>query len=45
VAAFFGSEFKLLVGDLVYEPERWQRCGMRLRGIRDGALGRMGKRV
>ena len=39
------DESKLLLGDLVYEPERWQRARMRLMGARDGALGRLGKRV
>jgi GT2 family glycosyltransferase len=45
MAAYFRGELKLMLGDLVYEPERWQRMRMRLLGIRDGALGRMGKRV
>jgi len=33
------------VGDLLYEPDRWERARLRLRGIADGALGRLGKRV
>lgn len=32
-------------GELVYEPDRWRRLQMRVRGLRDGATGRMGKRV
>jgi GT2 family glycosyltransferase len=35
----------LLAGDVVFEKDRRKRVQMRLRGIRDGALGRMGKRV
>ena len=42
---YFAKEFQLMIGDLIYEPTRFERVRMRLRGIRDGALRRMGKRV
>lgn len=38
-------QLRPLVGELVYEPDRWERAKMRLLGIWDGALGRLGKRV
>jgi len=39
-------QIRLLIDDLAYYPhDRWQRFYMRLRGILDGLLGRMGKRV
>jgi rhamnopyranosyl-N-acetylglucosaminyl-diphospho-decaprenol beta-1,3/1,4-galactofuranosyltransferase len=38
-------QLRFLVGEIIFEPDRWQRVGMRLRGFRDGALGRLGKRV
>ncbi|MBW3636118.1 MAG: glycosyltransferase family 2 protein [Armatimonadetes bacterium] len=44
ITPFFLNEFKLLLGDLIYESERWPRMRMRLRGIRDGLSGRLGKR-
>ena len=36
---------KLLLGELAFEPDRWERAKMHLLGIFDGALGRLGKRV
>jgi hypothetical protein len=45
ILPFLINETKLLLGDLVYEPERWKRVRFRLRGIRDGARGRLGKRT
>jgi len=36
---------RALIADLLYESERWERARMRLLGVRDGAIGRMGKRV
>ncbi len=38
-------QLRPLLGDLLYEPDRRERLGMRLAGIRDGALGHLGKRV
>lgn len=38
-------QLRWMAGDMVFEPDRWQRVSMRLRGIRDGAMGRLGKRV
>lgn len=34
-----------LIGEIVFEPDRWRRAKLRLLGIRDGMMGRMGKRV
>ena len=45
IVPFLLQELKLLVGDVVYEPDRWTRARFRLRGLRDGARGRMGKRT
>lgn len=36
---------RLLLMDVVYEPDRWERVKMRTLGMRDGAIGRLGKRV
>ncbi|HEX8465772.1 MAG TPA: glycosyltransferase family 2 protein [Abditibacterium sp.] len=35
----------LLIGDVMFEPDRWKRVRLRLRGWADGALGRLGKRL
>jgi GT2 family glycosyltransferase len=45
VAVFFFYEIRRLCGDMVFETDRWRRVRLRLMGIRDGALGRLGKRV
>ena len=42
---FFLVQFRVLIMDLVYGPERRERARMRLRGFRDGVLGRLGKRI
>lgn len=34
-----------IIGDLMYEPDRWKRIRLRVRGLGHGALGWMGKRV
>ncbi len=34
-----------IIGDILYEPDRWQRVAMRLKGIFDGLGNRMGQRV
>jgi len=36
---------RLLMGDILYEPDRWERVRMRLKGMYDGATGKLGKRV
>lgn len=36
---------RCMLGEIVFESDRWQRVWMRLKGIHDGALGRLGKRV
>lgn len=36
---------RLLLMDVVYESDRWERVKMRSLGMRDGAMGRLGKRV
>jgi GT2 family glycosyltransferase len=38
-------ELQYLAGEMIYEPDRWQRARMRLMGVRDGMLGRLGTRV
>jgi rhamnopyranosyl-N-acetylglucosaminyl-diphospho-decaprenol beta-1,3/1,4-galactofuranosyltransferase len=42
---YFLDQFRYLLGDLLYEKERWTFVRMRLRGMWDGALGRLGKLV
>ncbi len=42
---FFASQGVNLFKDIVCEPDRRRRVQMRLRGLRDGARGRLGKRV
>lgn len=42
--AYFMQQARFLAGEVMYEPDRWQRAKLRLLGIRDGALGRLGKR-
>lgn len=42
---FFASQMNNLLKDIVCEPDRGSRVRMRLRGLRDGARGRLGKRV
>jgi GT2 family glycosyltransferase len=36
---------RLMLMDIVYEPDRWERVKMRLLGMRDGIVGRLGKQV
>ena len=36
---------RLIIGELAYESDRWERVRMHLLGLFDGALGRLGKRV
>jgi GT2 family glycosyltransferase len=38
-------QLRYLAGDIAYEPDRWKRARLRLAGFRDGALGRLGKRM
>lgn len=45
VGWFLVREAWLLIGDVIHETDRWKRARLRLRGLRDGILGRMGKRV
>jgi len=45
VAVFFLYQIRRLCGDLIFESDRWRRVRLRLMGISDGALGRLGKRV
>ena len=45
IAVYFLLQIRHLAGELIFEPDRWERARMRLMGIRDGALGRLGKRV
>ncbi len=42
---FLWFELRFLSGELVYEPDRWERLRMRLLGLRDALIGRLGKRV
>ena len=39
------QQLRHLSSDLIYEHDRWERARLRLRGMRDGALGRLGRRV
>ncbi len=42
---FFLVQSRLLLMDLAYERDRWERARLRLLGFRDGLIGRLGKRV
>jgi rhamnopyranosyl-N-acetylglucosaminyl-diphospho-decaprenol beta-1,3/1,4-galactofuranosyltransferase len=42
---FWSHTFRHLIGDLIYEPDRWDRAKLRLRGIWDAKRGRLGKRI
>jgi rhamnopyranosyl-N-acetylglucosaminyl-diphospho-decaprenol beta-1,3/1,4-galactofuranosyltransferase len=42
---YFIKELQHLVGDIIYEPQRWKYVRMHLKGMLDGATGRLGKRV
>ncbi|RYG75216.1 glycosyltransferase [bacterium] len=42
---FLVREGWLIIGDLLFEADRWKRVGLRLRGLNDGLFGFMGKRV
>lgn len=41
---FLGVQLRLLLADLVYEPDRFERAHLRLSGLWDGARGKLGKR-
>ncbi len=45
ILLFFLLQFRLLLLDVAYESDRWERVRLRLLGMRDGILGRLGKRV
>lgn len=45
VGWFLVHDAWLLIGDVAHEPDRWKRVRLRLRGLSDGARGRLGKRV
>jgi hypothetical protein len=38
------NQLRALIGDLIYEPQRWECAKTRLRALRDGASGKLGKR-
>ncbi len=42
---YFRQQLRHLIGDIIYEHDGWERARLRLRGMRDGAIGRLGKRV
>jgi rhamnopyranosyl-N-acetylglucosaminyl-diphospho-decaprenol beta-1,3/1,4-galactofuranosyltransferase len=42
---YLSYHVRWMLGDIVYEADRWQRVSMRLKGILDGLRNRMGKRV
>jgi len=42
---FFLVQFRVLIMDLAYGPARRERVQMRLLGFRDGAIGRLGRRI
>lgn len=45
LARYSITQIRLIIGDILYEADRGQRVKLRLRGIMDGLLGRLGKRV
>lgn len=45
IALFLLVQTRLMLMDIVYEPDRWRRVRLRLKGFLDGLLGRLGQRV
>ena len=45
LANYFFAQLKHLLGDMMYEPLRWQCLRMHLKAMWDGARGNLGKRV
>jgi rhamnopyranosyl-N-acetylglucosaminyl-diphospho-decaprenol beta-1,3/1,4-galactofuranosyltransferase len=45
VLFLLARQLRLTVGDLLYEDEKWRRFACRGRGMIDGLLGRMGRRI
>jgi len=45
ITLFLLVHTRLLLMDVIYEPDRWRRVKMRFKGIQDAVLGRMGMRV
>jgi rhamnopyranosyl-N-acetylglucosaminyl-diphospho-decaprenol beta-1,3/1,4-galactofuranosyltransferase len=41
----FPNQLRGMIGELLFDPDGRERAGMRLRGLRDGMLGRMGRQV
>jgi len=41
----FPNQLRGMIGELLFDPDGRERAAMRLRGLRDGMLGRMGKQV
>ena len=44
IRAFILNQLRALIGDLIYEPQRWLCASTRLRALRDGASAKLGKR-
>jgi len=45
IALFFLVQCRLMLMDIVYEPDRWMRVRMRLKGWLHALIGRLGKHV
>ncbi len=45
LALFLLVQLRVLIMDIAYGPARGERARMRLLGLRDGALGRLGRRI
>lgn len=45
IALFFVVQMRLMLMDIVWEKDRWERVKMRCKGFWDGFCGRLGKRV
>jgi rhamnopyranosyl-N-acetylglucosaminyl-diphospho-decaprenol beta-1,3/1,4-galactofuranosyltransferase len=45
VLTYFAYQLRHTAAEIVFDPDWFERLKMRLMGIRDGALGRLGKRV
>ncbi len=42
---YLRTQIRFMIGEIMYEPDRWKRIGLRFRGFWDGAFGRLGKRA
>lgn len=45
ILLFFLVQLRQMLMDVMYEPDRWRRVRLRLKGFADGLFGKLGRRV